>query len=100
MDIFWTNIGPGEIPVVDMGDAIEVVLPGGLQSADWIRLPEELGGTEHRILCLFLSLCVCGCSEVVHAGLEGTDIRVCECPNKKQFLWYHEVSEAPKKEGE
>jgi hypothetical protein len=50
------------------------------QLTGWIRLPKELGGTEHRVSESWTD------ANGRHHKLEGTDILVCD--DGTQFLWY------------
>lgn len=55
---------------------------------DHIRLPQELGGTEHSVAKAYRRDCPCqGGHESVTYALSGTDIQVSECVTRG-FLWW------------
>ena len=61
--------------------------PGGADTPDWVRLPEELGGTVAEVIFSSEKTCVCGVDHKVrHLDLAG-GVSVAECVIRG-YLWY------------
>jgi hypothetical protein len=72
-------------------DGSIVVLP--VAHPDRVRLPTELGGTEHRVVDVRAEACVDPrCRQDVHVAahlvLDGTDMQVCGCKRYNLWLYY------------
>lgn len=70
---------PTEEPALLMGSGVP----------DWVRLPDQLGGTRVRVTEVVTRACPCGKGDARHLLLgEATGICVAECPHGSGFMWY------------
>ena len=87
----WFNKHPGQTSAVlgedsGLGDSAVLV---GLDSPDWIRLPEKLGGMQVKVLTREQALCPFHKDhDCAHYHLE-SGFSVAECD---QFYWYRKVT--------
>lgn len=93
----WFDRQAGE-PTAQSQDDPAMFLMGSMVP-DHVRLPPQYGRTQHRVVDVYRSPCPCGAShEAITLELEGTLIRVSECPavppglgaepGRPGFLWW------------
>ena len=84
----WIDKRPGQnAAVIDADSGLGVLV--GLDSPDWIRLPEKLGGMQVRVLSREQTLCPFHKShDCAHYHLD-SGFSVAECD---QFYWYRKVT--------
>jgi hypothetical protein len=84
MTIEWFDKEPGEAPIADCGDGSAMMILGGVEVGDYVRLSGDLGGQSVRILRIFNAPCPVSTVICKHYELEG-GINVAE---SDQFYWY------------
>jgi len=81
----WFTKEPGSNIAIGSEDPTMLLI--GADQPDWVRVPQELGGTQRRVKSIGVGPCPRGEHDVRHMELEG-DLCVAECAVHGGFLWY------------
>lgn len=96
MNIRWFTKHPNShADLLEPEDGSAELILGG--QPDWIRLPEDLGGTTHRVVAFSNGPCICDDDHIVRhwaldnatsKSMSGDESRIIVCECYDEFLWY------------